>query len=222
MIINSVLPGFNLSILDNIHSWTSRIQFVKSQSCIFVRHMNKQLGIICIKVKFDVRVHYNSLYLFIYLGFYVAFNTVQVISQRVVGRAEETSTYSLLGFCTANCRPTASNYQLSHLRLCRKSNPGLRGGRRECYHSATVAPITITLLKAEVYKENSRGPRIKPYCTPNSSSHNSERVDPILIAWNWWLRYDVNHFKDMLHTLNHDLRQLRQDNFYYTCIFSYC
>ena len=30
--------------------------------------------------------------LFIYLGFYVAFNTVQVISQRVVGRAEETST----------------------------------------------------------------------------------------------------------------------------------
>ena len=26
------------------------------------------------------------------LGFYVAFNTVQVISRRVVGRAEETST----------------------------------------------------------------------------------------------------------------------------------
>ena len=49
-------------------------------------------------------------------GFYVAFNTVQVISQRVVGRAEETSTYSSLGFCTVNCRPTASNYQLSHLR----------------------------------------------------------------------------------------------------------
>ena len=31
-------------------------------------------------------------YVFIYLGFYVAFNTVQVISRRVVGRAEETST----------------------------------------------------------------------------------------------------------------------------------
>ena len=29
---------------------------------------------------------------FIYLGFYVAFNTVQVIRRRVVGRAEETST----------------------------------------------------------------------------------------------------------------------------------
>ena len=53
---------------------------------------------------------------FIYLGFYVAFNTVQVISRRVVERAEETSTYSSLGFCTVNCRPMASNYQLSHLR----------------------------------------------------------------------------------------------------------
>ena len=37
-------------------------------------------------------LNYHLLYLFIYLGFYVAFNTVQVISRRVVGRAEETST----------------------------------------------------------------------------------------------------------------------------------
>ena len=29
---------------------------------------------------------------FVYLRFYVAFNTIQVISRRVVGRAEETST----------------------------------------------------------------------------------------------------------------------------------
>ena len=36
----------------------------------------------------------DVVYLFIYLFgvFYVAFNTVQVISRRVVGRAEETST----------------------------------------------------------------------------------------------------------------------------------
>ena len=47
-------------------------------------------------------------FLFIYLWFYIAFNTVQVISRRVIGRAEETSTYSLSGFCTVNCRPTAS------------------------------------------------------------------------------------------------------------------
>ena len=82
----------------------------------------------------------GKIFLFIYLGLYVAFKTVQVISRGVVGRAEETSTYSSLGFCTVNCRPTASNYQLSHLRPCQESNPGLRGGRRECYHSATVAP----------------------------------------------------------------------------------
>ena len=73
---------------------------------------------------------------FIYLGFYVAFNTVQVISRRVVGRAEETSTYSWSRFCTVNCRPTASNYWLSPLRPCREPNPGLRGG-----HSATMARI---------------------------------------------------------------------------------
>ena len=80
---------------------------------------------------------------FIYLGFYVAFNTVQVISRRVIGRAEETSTYSSSGFCTVHCQPMASNYQLSHLRPCQESNPGLRGGRRECYNSASVAPGTL-------------------------------------------------------------------------------
>ena len=69
-----------------------------------------------------------------------SFNTVQVISRQVAGRAEETSTYSSSGFCTVNCRQTASNYQLSHLRPCWELNPDLRGGRPECYHSATVAP----------------------------------------------------------------------------------
>ena len=64
----------------------------------------------------DFLLHLFQDKIFVYLGFYVAFNTVQVISRRVVGRAEETSTYSSLGFCTVNCRPTASNYQLSHLR----------------------------------------------------------------------------------------------------------
>ena len=42
-------------------------------------------------------------YYYYYLGFYVAFNTVQVISRQIVGRAEETSIYSSLGFCTVNC-----------------------------------------------------------------------------------------------------------------------
>ena len=88
----------------------------------------------------------TSINLFIYLGFYIAFNTVQVISRRVVGRAEETSTYSSSGFCTVNCRPMASNYQLSDLRPCREPNPSLRGGRRECYHSATVVPVLLSTL----------------------------------------------------------------------------
>ena len=90
---------------------------------------------------FDSDFSFSNHVVFIYLGFYVAFNTVQVISRRVVGRLEETSTCSSLRFCTVNCQPTASNYQLSHLRPCRGSNPGLRSGRRECYHSATVAPL---------------------------------------------------------------------------------
>ena len=44
------------------------------------------------------------LFLFIYLGFNIAFNTfVQVISRWVVLWAEETSTYSWSMFCTVNC-----------------------------------------------------------------------------------------------------------------------
>ena len=60
-------------------------------------------------------------------------------SYQIVSRAEETSTYSLSSFRTVNCRPTARNYQLFHLRSGLELNPDLRGGRRECYHSATVA-----------------------------------------------------------------------------------
>ena len=88
-------------------------------------------------VNIDLLICALLIYLFIYLGFYVAFNTVQVISRQVVGRPEETITYSLTGLCTVMCQPMASNYQLSHLRLFWEPNPGLRGGRRECYHSAT-------------------------------------------------------------------------------------
>ena len=118
---------------DHLNNWYSSVTHI---SCFFfwlARHINWIIG------NFPTQI----VYLFVYLGFYVAFNTVQVISRRVVGRAEETSTYSSLGFCTVNCRPTASNYQLSHLRPWRGSNPSRRGGRRECYHSATVAPTQI-------------------------------------------------------------------------------
>ena len=108
------------------------------------REMQKsQFSFLATRAYLDLFKNTCNSTVFIYLGFYVAFNTVQVISRRVVGRAEETSTYSSLGFCTINCRPTASNYQPSHLRPCWGSNLGLRGGRRECYHSATVAPVIL-------------------------------------------------------------------------------
>ena len=94
----------------------------------------------------------SFIYSFIYLGFYVAFNTVQVISRWVVGRAEESSTYSSSGFCTVNCRPTVSKYQLSHLRPCWEPNSGLRGGRRECCHYATMAPLNDPSQKSVFYE----------------------------------------------------------------------
>ena len=71
-----------------------------------------------------------SLATFIYLfGVYVALNTTDhIMTGSWIGRGNQY--ISLSGFCTVNCRPTASNYQLSHLRPCREPNPGLRGGRR--------------------------------------------------------------------------------------------
>ena len=39
-----------------------------------------------------LHINIHGICLFVYLEFNVAFNTVQVISRRVVGRAEETST----------------------------------------------------------------------------------------------------------------------------------
>ena len=86
-------------------------------------------------------INFGKLCLF---GFYCQFHhIVLVISQLVVLWAEETSTYSWSRLCTVNCRPMASNYQLSHLRSGQDSNSNLRGGRREFCHSAIVAlPLT--------------------------------------------------------------------------------
>ena len=50
----------------------------------------------CVKVKCAGYLTVTSMN-FICFGFYVTFNTVQVISRRVVERAEETSTYSSKG-----------------------------------------------------------------------------------------------------------------------------
>ena len=55
--------------------------------------------------------------------------------------------FSWSRFCTVNCRPMASSYQLSHLRSGRDSNSDLSGGRHECYHSATMAPNSDYAMK---------------------------------------------------------------------------
>ena len=54
----------------------------------------------------SIKQFYNILWGFIYL--FGVFNTVQVISRRVVGRAEETSTYRSLGFRTVECKQLPS------------------------------------------------------------------------------------------------------------------
>ena len=52
--MNSVLSGFNLSIFDEQRE--DMIQFMKDKGYIFVRCMNKKLGVVGIKVEFDVGV----------------------------------------------------------------------------------------------------------------------------------------------------------------------
>ena len=96
----------------------------------------------------------STLTLFIYLfgvhKVYFAFNTVQVISRQVVGRAEETSTYSWPRFCTVNCRPTASNYQLSHLRPYRTPASEVGGER------VTTLPPELTVTNIHDIKTSYR------------------------------------------------------------------
>ena len=112
---------FNYEI-DNLkkYTWVFNIKQI-FMSLNLLSHFNEKKSVdlsICNKLLLKIMQEdwETKLPKIVYLGFYVAFNTVQVISRRVVGKAEETSTYSSLGFCTVNCRPTASNYQLSHLR----------------------------------------------------------------------------------------------------------
>ena len=70
------------------------------------------------------------------MGFYVTFDTVQVISQWIAGRAEETITCSWSRFCTVNCQPMANNYQLSNLRPGLEPNPASEVGGK----SVTTLP----------------------------------------------------------------------------------
>ena len=54
----------------------------------------------------------------------------------------------------------------------------------------------ITLFKGAAFKENSGAPRKELWGTSKISSHNSECVDEILMAWHCWLRQEVKFFKN--------------------------
>ena len=72
--------------------------------------------------------------LFIHLGINITFNTVHVISRRVVLWAKETSTYSWSRFCTDHCRSQVRNCHLSHIWFGVWA-ADLRGGIWVCYHA---------------------------------------------------------------------------------------
>ena len=76
-----------------------------------------------------------------YLGFYVAFNTVQVISRREVGRAEETSTYSSSGFLYYKLLTNGKQLPAFPLEAVPGIEPRASEVGGECYHSATVGPL---------------------------------------------------------------------------------
>ena len=82
--------------------------------------------------------------LFIYLGFLRRFQhcTGHITTGSWKGRGNQ---YIQVLYCKL-----PSNYQLSHLRPCREPNPGLRDGRRECYHSVTVAPVSTFNIDLKV------------------------------------------------------------------------
>ena len=82
-----------------------------------VIHTKRSWGIFTKQTDKYRETHY-LFYIFVCLLFYVKPSTsVLVILLRVIGRAEETSTYSCLRFCTINSLPVASNYYLSDYRI---------------------------------------------------------------------------------------------------------
>ena len=86
--------------------------------------------------------------LFIYLGFNAAFNTGHITMGSWKGRGNQYIEFARVVYCKL---PT-NGKQLPAFPLepMRGSNPGLRGGRRECYQSATMAPV----LKVKCFKED--------------------------------------------------------------------
>ena len=66
------------------------------------------------------------------------------------GRGNQYIHFDRVLYCKLSTR--ASNYQLSHLMPCRESNPGLTGGRRECYQK-TLWIKDMENYKIHIYKD---------------------------------------------------------------------
>ena len=138
-----------------------------------------------------------GLVLFIYLGFYVAFNIVQVISQRVVGRAEETSTYSSLGFCTVNCRPTELPAFPLEAMLGIEPLPQRWVARvlPLCHHGPSAPQVFTMIVKEVKLVALSRGIRIHQYLddwliraqSPEELSHNTKMVVDLTESLGWMI-----------------------------------
>ena len=119
----------NWQIYDNISlSEESIIYFlynltsIKTKTIIVISHT-----IIIEKFSsFKWNTEYDYFYMY-YFVFFITPSTLSIILWWVVGRAEETNTYSWSRFCTVNCWPTTSSYQLFHMRLGRALNSELRG-----------------------------------------------------------------------------------------------
>ena len=86
-------PDVNLASHDAVvmiaKATVSNIRIDSASLSWVINKPNQHFEYVCVK-KLSLLPFRDNL--FIYLGFYVAFNTVQVISRRVVGRAEKTST----------------------------------------------------------------------------------------------------------------------------------
>ena len=135
------LTLYGCNNINNNTSDTVLVQaYIKSNNCVprfWLPLIISRLNAFCLGQDVSCKSHCNSgknwRVNFIYLVFYITPTISLVILWRVVLLPEETSTHSWSRFCTVNCQPMVSNYQLSPHEV----GPGLercswRGWR--CHH----------------------------------------------------------------------------------------
>ena len=80
-----------INVIDALVAYDANLDEVDSNGQTLLHKCAQHGSVAKVETCLTIGMHINVCD-WIYLGFYVAFNTVQVISRRVVGRAEETST----------------------------------------------------------------------------------------------------------------------------------